>query len=224
MQNKDFRYALILGIIIGVFLIPLEFNTFTGDVASKSHLVSVLSKHAGLVYLATIIGFPILALIGLAVAKLLFSKVPAIWQFVKFGLVGVSNTAINFGVLNGLVAASGVVKGWPLYFFESIAFVCALFNSYIWNSHWSFENKNKRTTEEFVEFFLITFVGSQVNSLIVFSISSYVHPLGGISQKLWINVANVIATLAVMFWNFFGFKLVVFRDRSKEMANPQKPA
>lgn len=205
MQNKDYKTALILGIIIGVFLVPLEYN-------------ARLSAKIPFVYGLSIIGFPILALAGFAIGRLIFSKIPAILQFVKFGLIGVSNTAINFGVLNALVAISGREKGWPLYFFESIAFVCSLFNSYIWNSHWSFQNKNKRTTEEFVEFFLITFVGSQINSLIVFSMSTYVTPFAGIPQKLWINVSNVIATLVVMFWNFFGFKLIVFRDRSKEPA------
>jgi len=209
-NNKDFKFALILGIIIGVFLVPLELNLGIGP------------KHP-IVYAASVIGFPVLALLGLWIAKLLFARIPAVWQFVKFGLVGVSNTAINFGVLNSFVAITGITRGWPTYLFESIAFVCALFNSYIWNSHWSFENKNKRSTEEFIEFFLITFVGSQVNSLIVFGLSTYVHPVLNIPQKTWINLANVIATLTVMFWNFFGFKLVVFRDRSKELAARQNP-
>jgi|GEM_PF-481319 len=199
-ETKDYKFALMLGLIIGIFLIPLEYNTGLG------------TAHRFL-YPASVIGFPILALLGLWIGKLLFSRIRGIWQFVKFALVGVSNTAINFGVLNALVAITGISKGWPIYLFESIAFVCALFNSYIWNSHWSFESKNHRTTLEFVEFFLVTFIGSQINSLIVYLIATHVHPILNISQPVWINVANIVGVLVVMFWNFFGFKMIVFRQQ-----------
>ena len=205
-EHKDFKYSLILGLLIGFFLIPLEYNTGLG---AKSALV----------YPASVIGFPVLAISGLWIAKLLVSRFAGIWQFVKFGLVGVSNTAINFGVLNGFVALTGITMGWPIWLFESVAFICALFNSYIWNSHWSFESKNPRTTLEFVEFFLVTFIGSQINSLILYTVATHVHPILNLTQKNWINIANVIATLVVMFWNFFCFKYLVFRKKPGEVAS-----
>ena len=199
-MNKDFKNALIIGIIIGIFVIPSEYKL---GLATAYHNI----------YLYSIIGFPILAMLGLAVAKLLFSKSAGLWQFSKFGLVGVGNTVINFGILNGMVALTNVNKGWPIYFFASLAFLGALMHSYIWNSHWSFESKNPRNTEEFIEFFLITFIGSQLQSLIVTFIANKVTPFHGLSQDKWLNVANLLATLVVLFWNFFGFKLVVFRKK-----------
>jgi putative flippase GtrA len=199
-MSQDFKNALIIGAIIGIFAIPTELKL---GIAAKSHYI----------YIFTLIVFPLLALVGLWFTKVLFSKIPVLWQFSKFGLVGVANTAINFGILNLFAALTGINKGWPIYFFASLAFLGALMNSYIWNSHWSFENKNPRSREEFIEFFLITFIGLQISSLIVTLVSTKIHPAFGLNQDRWLNVANLIATLLVMFWNFSGFKFIVFRPK-----------
>lgn len=202
---QDYKNSLILGFIIGLFLIPTEINL---GISSKIPVF----------YLASIIGFMVLAFLGLWIAKLLVVRVPILWQFAKFGLVGVGNTAINFGIVNVLVLITGVNKGWPVYFFAALAFAGALMNSYIWNSHWSFKEHSapQRTTKEFIEFFLVTFIGLQINSIIVYAITTHVAPIGNISPQRWVNVANVIATLAVMFWDFGGFKYIVFRGEQKK--------
>ena len=205
-MSKDFKNALIIGIIIGIFIIPTEIKL---GLTAKFHFI----------YIYTLLGFPVLALAGLWITKVLFSKIPVLWQFSKFGLVGVANTAINFGILNIFAALTGVNKGWPIYFFASLAFLGALMNSYIWNSHWSFENKNPRTNEEFIEFFLVTFIGLQISSLLVALISTKVHPAFGLNQDRWLNVSNLIATFAVMFWNFSGFKFIVFRPKKLALKN-----
>jgi|SRR6266481_6512493 len=206
-MQKDYKNSLILGLIIGIFLIPTERSL---GLAAQFPFIYV--EFIG------ILAFPLLALAGVWFSKLLFSRIPILWQFVKFGLTGVANTAINFGILNVLVSSSNIAAGWPIYLFASIAFVGSLINSYIWNSHWSFENNNSRTTKEFIEFFLVTFVGLQINSIVVYFVATHVTPFSGISPQRWVNVANVIATLTVMFWNFAGFRYLVFKVHSNKMA------
>lgn len=205
-KNKDYEYALILGITIGIFLIPTEMNL------SKHHNFSVY------IYWFTVFIFPILSVIGLFIARLLFAKISVLWQFVKFALIGISNTAINFGVLNLLSFASGVTRGVWTAIFAAIAFFAAMANSYIWNSHWSFKNNNKRTPAEFLQFFTVTFVGSLINIAVVYLVVNKIQYPSSISPQLWLNIANVIATLTVMFWDFSGFKFIVFRPKTQQQA------
>lgn len=194
----DYTNSLILGVIIGFFLILPEINLGLGN------------KYP-YIYILSVIGLPILCVVGIFIAKLLFSRMPAIFQFIKFGVTGVSNTAVNFGIVNAFVYFTDITKGPWVIVFSTIAFIASLSNSYFWNSHWSFKNQQKRTFKEFMVFALVTVVGLVLNSGIVFTMTQFTPP-DGISGKLWINIANVIATMVVMFWNFFGFKLIVFKD------------
>lgn len=194
-MSKDYRNGVILGFIIGIFLIPLLVN------------LGLTAKHPLLPYIS-IVALPILSVLGLAFTHLIFSKVPILWQFSKFGLIGVANTVINFGVFNLFVYISNLTSGPYVSLFSALAFCAALVNSYIWNSHWSFENKNPRTTEEFIVFFLVTFVGLAINTLIV-TILVHSNPN---ATKLYDNFANLVATLVTMLWSFFGFKFIVFKE------------
>ncbi len=200
-KKRDYEYAVIIGFIIGLFLIPVEMN-----LAKQRHL----SIYA---YWLTFFMLPVIALAGLFIARLLFSRIPVLWQFSKFGLIGVSNTAINFGVLNLLSFVSGVTSGVLPAIYAAVAFFAATTNSYIWNSHWSFKNNNKRTPAEFLQFFVITLIGSFINIAVVYLVINKVHHGPSISPQLWLNIANVIATLTVMFWDFSGFKFIVFREK-----------
>jgi putative flippase GtrA len=199
-NHKDYKNSLLLGLLIAIFLISPEINLGLAD------------KYP-YIYPFTLIGLPLLCLLGMFVAKLLFERVPALFQFIKFGLVGVGNTAVNFGVVNAFVYFSGITKGPWVILYSAVAFVVALCNSYYWNSQWSFKSTGKRNFKEFVIFAVVTLFGLAINSLIVFAVTK-INPPFGVSGKLWINIANLIATLVVMFWNFFGFKLFVFKDKS----------
>jgi putative flippase GtrA len=130
---------------------------------------------------------------------------------VRFGIVGVANTAINFGVLNVLIAATGINRGYPFALLQAAAFAAALFNSYMWNSHWSFENSKARSGREFAVFFLVTVVGLILNSLTGYVVTTHVAPFAGVNPTQWANVANLAGTLIAAVWDFLGFKFIVFR-------------
>ncbi len=202
--NRDYRNSAILGLIIGLFLIPTERN--------------LAGQHA-YVFVVGIIAFPLLALLGMFIAKKLFENFAAVFEFVKFGLTGTTNTAINLGVINTFVFATGVTKGVETILFSVVAFLLSLSNSYYWNSHWSFKSTNARTAKEFLAFAVVTLIGVALNSGIIYTVTR-ITPPGSISPKLWINIASLIATITVMFWNFFGFRKVVFKTPA---TTPQVP-
>lgn len=125
-------------------------------------------------------------------------------QFIKFNLVGVLNTLVDFGVytlltslgLNNLIA-------------QCISYACGMLNSYLLNTLWTFKVERKRTTTEFIKFACVNLV-SLGTSLGILSICKY-----------WFMIDNVIyqkliATPISLVVNFIGNKLFVFRSEETE--------
>ena len=69
-------------------------------------------------------------------------------QFIKFGLVGVSNTAISYGAYT-LLTYFGV----PYVLSNIVAFVVSVLNSFFWNNRYVFKkNENEARNTWFVLF------------------------------------------------------------------------
>ena len=72
-------------------------------------------------------------------------------QFVKFGIVGISNTlltALIIWILLKVVHCSD-------YFSNFVGYIAGLLNSFIWNRKWTFESKTKVSATFFK--FILTF-------------------------------------------------------------------
>lgn len=206
MKNKkkkkpsDYEYALVLGAMIGLFLLPV---------------VSAFGVTLNLMFvkLAALFGAPLLALSGVFFAKIVFSGHKGFWQFSKFFLIGVCNTAVNIGVLNLLIMLTGAVSGWQLPLIGATAFCAAVVNSYIWNTHWTFRDEYHHSAKQFHKFLIITFSALLVNSLVIYIANLLLHGSG--SPRLEANIADLIALAVSTFWNFFGYKLWVFNNNKK---------
>jgi putative flippase GtrA len=196
--NKDYECALILGLIIGFFLLPIENNFFHG--------LNIIFAN-----LALVCGMPLLCLTSFFVAKLLFEKNKTIVQFIRFALIGVANTAVNVGIFNYFVNITGVTRGIPVVVISAVAFLAGIVNSYIWNSHWAFKDGFTNSVYQFERFFLVTFMGLLVNIVMVIMVTTLVHQLG--PEILELNVANLIGVLFAMVWNFFGYRHLVFKEK-----------
>lgn len=154
------------------------------------------------------IGYTVLAVFGAFVAFSLGKKIPILWQLAKFGLVGVLNTAIDFGILNFLSSYTGATQGIALIPIKTFAFSIALINSYFWNKGWVFEGKKKVSTLTFVG---VSAAGIAINVGAVYILTTVIqHPLN-ISNDIWLNIANVGATGLSLVWNFLGYRLIVFK-------------
>ena len=197
---SDYERALILGLIIGVFLLPVE-NDFV--------------PQADIIYanLILICGMPLLMLASLHFAKVWFAGRAGVWQFIKYFVIGLSNTAINIGVFNYFINVSGVTRGIPLLVISSVAFLAAIINSYIWNSHWSFKEGFNNTIYQFERFFIVTFIGLLLNSTAVIMITTLFY--GAFSPRAIDNIANLTGILCAMVWNFIGYKYFVFNIRKQ---------
>ncbi|OHA01803.1 MAG: hypothetical protein A3C11_01445 [Candidatus Sungbacteria bacterium RIFCSPHIGHO2_02_FULL_49_12] len=201
MSKKDVSVGLVAGLVIGVFLIPTAKN------------IGLFAKIPS-PYLMLLVVLPILACLGVAVVGFIGRWMPIFWQVAKFGLVGVMNTAVNLGIYNTLIAATGYNKGTPLMIIFLIAFVFAVINSYFWNKHWVFGGIQSKNREETLQFFAVTIVTAIVSSLIIKAVTEYIAPIGGLNAAQWANVANGFAIITSFIMNFFGYKLIVFRPRA----------
>ena len=199
MIKEDLLTGLVLAYLIAGFLIPTLVNTGVWANPKIPH---------SYIYVLLFAVLPILILTGLTVASQLGKKIHILWQFSKFAAVGFLNTAISFGVLNILVYLTGITKGPETLFMDAVAFSTAVINSYWWNRRWTFQGAKQG---DFIVFVAVTLIGLSISASIVFVISTFVEPRFGLTGKQWINVAKVAATAISLFWNFTGYKLIVFR-------------
>lgn len=81
--------------------------------------------------------------------KLEQSRLAPLVQFVKFGLVGVSNTAISYGIeMLGYYVVLAKVN-WPervrIAVVTAVAFIVSVLNSYYWNNRYVFKDTERKT-------------------------------------------------------------------------------
>jgi len=136
-----------------------------------------------------------------------------IMQFVKFALVGVSNTLVDWAVFYILaLTIFGGAEGESTA--KGIAFVVAVVNSFIWNSVWTFKEefkqglgskkeKARRGGIIFLRFILVSLVGWIVNY--------YVFKYTRINLAQASIIALVAASGAATLWNFFANKLWTYK-------------
>ena len=134
-------------------------------------------------------------------------------QFIKFLLVGVLNTGIDFGVLNLLMLSTGITSGIYYSVFKAISFICSVTNSYIWNKRWTFKKGKSLEKKEFSKFFIISLMAFGINIGVASVLVNIIGPVGGISPYVWANISALAAAGFTTLINFFGYKYLVFKDK-----------
>jgi len=164
---------------------------------------------------------PVFALIGIFVAYFIGRKFAFVFQFFKFAIVGVANTAVDFGVLNFLMWLTKTYGGTMIVALNSISFLVAVIHSYFWNKFWTFKTREKtKTGKEFLQFLVVSIVGILINGAIVYIITTWISPLTG--EEVWANIAKLVATVVSLAWNFIGYKFIVFKKKDGRIGNIQK--
>ncbi|MDO4925497.1 MAG: GtrA family protein [Turicibacter sp.] len=123
-----------------------------------------------------------------------------LYRFIKFGIVGVLNTAINwiiFIILN--------MVGIYYIFSNIIAYSLSTLNSYLWNSKWVFKYNGNDIKETTVKFIVLNVIGLILNTSILYILVDIVG--------LYKIVALIITTTIVMILNYFINKLWVFKRK-----------
>jgi putative flippase GtrA len=157
-------------------------------------------------------------------------------RFLKFCVVGVIGTAIDFGIFNLLHN----VLGWNHILSNTLSVTAAIVNNYIWNLYWVYpETRGRQGTKKFVQFIIVSISAWALNTGILWSSERWLFGTNGLfsglvgtaaqmldaeHEVLSSNAAKVLATGIVLFWNFFVNRLWTFRDVDAAEQAPAVPA
>jgi putative flippase GtrA len=133
------------------------------------------------------------------------------YQFAKFVAVGFLNTAIDFGILNFLIYMTGIAFGFGFIFFKSVSFAAANINSYIWNRRWVFSSQRKEIGKEYLQFLAISVVSIIINVGLSSLVVNIIGVQFGLKPTVWANIGAAAGSAASLFWNFIGYKFIVFK-------------
>lgn len=207
-KKIDFIIALIIGEIAGLLMMIIGKN-IAGENIAVAQIVFYLN------YLPIV--FPIVCAIGIVVAYILNKIIPIVYQFAKFVLVGGLNFLIDMGVLNFLIFFTGITAGIEQTFFKGFSFLVATINSYFWNKFWTFKRSEKENVgKEFFEFFTVSTIGFLINVGVDYIFVNLISPLGGMGSATWAQFSAMIAAIVALFWNFIGYKFIVFDLKKNE--------
>jgi len=158
---------------------------------------------------------PIVWILGVNLGYLLGRWLSFFNQFGKFTAIGFTNAAVDFGVLNSLIAVTGIATGAYYSLFKTISFLVALINSYLLNKHWAFEASQTGVPgAEFIKFAGVAVAAAFINVGVASYLVNFVDPVYGFSAAAWANAGAVVGSAFALVFSFTGFKLFVFKRAS----------
>lgn len=137
---------------------------------------------------------------------------PGVRQFIKFCIIGLSNTFIDIGI------------SWLLIFRLSISVILAtviswlvgVTNGYIWNSRWTFKGMGSGQRHElYIKFLIVNGVGLLLNLFIIKSVLFMFNDqpvTNSQPDRLHFLIAKVVAVGCVAVWNFMANKKWTFKN------------
>ena len=138
-------------------------------------------------------------------AKNLTSKKP-----LRFAIIGVANTGLDFLILNVLV-----IVGLPEIAANTISTGIAMAFSFFMNKKWTFSSESKNYMQEIILFLVFTLFGLWViqNGIIWLLVNHAPH--FGLGDGLFLNVAKLIASPVSLTWNYLTYDRFVFTNKKK---------
>ncbi|MFZ2544690.1 MAG: GtrA family protein [Candidatus Saccharimonadales bacterium] len=129
---------------------------------------------------------------------------------IRFVLVGIVNTVVDFGVLLILTSLFGV----PKVVANIASTTCALIVSYLLNKKAVFNNTDPNNLRQFLLFLAVTLSSIWIlQNIIIIVVSGW---LTSLPEIIALIVAKLIATVASLVWNYVWYSKVIFRRDNNE--------
>ena len=127
-------------------------------------------------------------------------------RFLKFMVVGTIGFVVDFGTLNLLV----LLAGMNLLVANTISFTLAVLSNFTWNRLWTYpDSRSKPIRSQLLQFFVVNVVGWGINTGVLALLTPVFTEMVG---QLGYNIAKAIATIIVLFWNFFVNRYWTYND------------
>lgn len=138
-------------------------------------------------------------------------------RFIKFALVGISGTIVDFSIFNLCLSVfhlASVVS-------SVCSFSVAVVNNFIWNRLWTYpESREKTVSSQLVKFSVVSVIGLVIRTPLFAAIEQPLirfaeTSLSSISlfspETIGHNLALAIAIIVVLFWNYFANRLWTYK-------------
>lgn len=132
-------------------------------------------------------------------------------RFMKFALVGLSGTIVDFVIFNLLT----ILVGFPTVPSSVFSFILAVFNNFFWNRQWTYpESKKLGLSGQFGKFAIVSVVGLAIRTIIfigvedtIIQLSETLFPsLPFTSEVIGHNITLASVIIIILFWNYFANK------------------
>jgi putative flippase GtrA len=130
---------------------------------------------------------------------------------IKFGLVGVLGTTIDFTVVNLLIFGAGWISPVEQLYASIISTSVALVSNFTWNRIWTFRaTQTGNSGLQFVQYATVALAGLMFNSIIFYIANQFIY--SQFLPETWsVQLAKITAIGIVMFWNFGMNRVWTFR-------------
>lgn len=123
-------------------------------------------------------------------------------QFIRYGLVGITNTMITAGSIFFLMNVSNA----SYIVANTIGYIIGFFNSFFLNKKWTFRSHG-RILEEFFRFFFIFLVCYGLQLALLIFLKETV--------KVSVNYAQIFAMVFYTIISFLGNKMIAFKESNQ---------
>ncbi len=139
------------------------------------------------------------------------ARKPVILQLLRFGAIGVINTALDFLVLNFVSKTLGITSGLKLGQVNVIGFALAVVQSYYWNRAWTFNFE--QTVSLWKNFWRLVFIGilGAAGVLLVLIGSKLSAP-----ASLYLVALILFIVVEVILWEAFGLTKLMGAGQGRE--------
>jgi len=203
MFKKDYLYAGIIGLI----------TAFFGRLLLINNEVTLAYGGFSLPLWSLFVILPVAEYIAYIIASRLFSHILFLKQLGRFGIVGLMNVCVDIGIATTLRRAYDIdPKSAEMLPILVIASAIAIVNSYFWQRMWTFAEKAPPSSKEFITFVIVTLIGLGLNTAVSVAIIQGVGALSVLSPDRIVTISKIAATAVSLFWNFLGYKFIVFKE------------
>jgi putative flippase GtrA len=123
-----------------------------------------------------------------------------LFKFTRFCFVGVLGTTVDFSVLFLLFEFFNLNLNLAII----VAFLVATINNFYLNKKWTFKNRQPNLINQYLKFLLVSIIGVFLNIVIINSLIYF--------YDMWYVYGKIIATIFVLFINFFANYTWTFAD------------
>jgi putative flippase GtrA len=133
-------------------------------------------------------------------------------RFSKFLIVGTIGFVVDFGTLTLLKELFQT----PTLIANTISFTMAVISNFTLNRHWTYpDSREKKLSAQLGQFVVVSIVGLVINNTLLWLLEApfdlLLETVGILVGKGYIP-AKIIATIVVLFWNFFVNRYWTYND------------